>query len=129
MMTDPIADMLTRIRNASMVHKKEVAIPYSKIKLAIATILAREGYIVSVEELKDNHPYLLLTLKYENGEPAIHHLKRISKPGQRTYVKKDAIDRVLNGYGLAILSTPSGVLTDAEAKGANVGGELLCEVY
>ena len=128
-MTDPIADMLTRIRNASMVHKKEVTIPFSKVKMAIATILVREGYLAKAEELTDKHPYLLVTLKYNNGAPAIQHLKRISTPGHRQYIKKDNIKRILNGYGLAILSTPQGMLTNEEARKAAVGGELICEVY
>ena len=129
MMTDPIADMLTRIRNASMVHKKEVTIPFSKVKMAIATILVREGYLAKAEELTYKHPYLLVTLKYNNGAPAIQHLKRISTPGHRQYIKKDNIKRILNGYGLAILSTPQGMLTNEEARKAAVGGELICEVY
>ena len=129
MMTDPIADMLTRIRNASLVHKPEAVVPYSKIKLAIASILAREGYIADVKEARDQHPYLILKLKYHDGDPAIRHLKRVSTPGRRQYVKKEAIGRVLNGYGVAILSTPKGILTDKEARVAAVGGELLCEVY
>ncbi len=129
MMTDPIADMLTRIRNASMVHKKEVAIPFSKVKMAIATILVREGYLTKAEELVDKHPYLLVTLKYNNGTPAIQHIKRISTPGHRQYIKKDSIKRILNGYGMAILSTSQGMMTDQEARKAAVGGELICEIY
>lgn len=129
MMTDPIADMLTRIRNASMVHKKEVIIPFSKVKMALAAILVREGYLAKVEEMKDTHPYLLVTLKYNNGTPAIQHIKRVSTPGHRQYIKKDNIQRILNGYGLAILSTSQGMLTDTEARKAAVGGELICEVY
>ncbi len=129
MMTDPIADMLTRIRNASLVHKKEVVLPFSKIKLAIANILVREGYLKKVEEKKDVHPYLLLTLQYHNGAPAVTVIKRVSKPGHRRYVKKDEIERVLSGFGVAILSTPKGLLTNEEARKEQVGGELICEVY
>jgi len=130
MMTDPIADMLTRIRNASMAHKKEVIVAYSKIKLAIASILVREGYLLSMEEdKKDSHAYLVIKLKYDGGDSVIHSLKRVSKPGHRIYVKKENIGRVLSGFGVAILSTPRGVLSDHEAKKAQVGGELLCEVY
>lgn len=128
-MTDPIADMLTRIRNASSVRKKEVVVPFSKIKLAIANILVREGYAEKVEENKIGNPHLVITLKYFGSEPAVHHLERLSKPGHRRYIKKEDIGKVLNGFGLAILSTPAGVLTDAEAKKANVGGELICDVY
>lgn len=129
MMTDPIADMLTRIRNASLVHKKEAAIPYSKLKLAIAEILVREGYVAKVEETKTKPAFIVITLKYHGRESAIQHLERLSTPGHRHYVKKEKIEKVLNGLGLAILSTPKGVLTGAEAVKQNVGGELLCEIY
>ncbi len=128
-MTDPIADMLTRIRNASQVRKKEVVLPYSKIKMTIANILVREGYLAKAESAQDKHPVIILNLKYDNGLPAIRHLKRISRPGARQYVKKDAIGKILNGFGLAILSTPKGILTDGETRRAKVGGELLCEIY
>lgn len=128
-MTDPIADMLTRIRNASQVGKKEVALPYSKIKMSIAQILVRAGYLAKSEEVKEKIPSILLTLKYDNGMPAVRNLKRVSKPGGRQYVKKDEVGRVLNGFGLSILSTPKGLLTDSEAKKAGVGGEVLCEIY
>ena len=129
MMTDPIADMLTRIRNAAMVHKKEVAVPYSKLKLSIAEILAREGYVAKVEETKTKPAFIVITLKYNGRTSAISHLERLSTPGHRKYVKKDSINKVLNGLGLAILSTPKGVLTGEEAVKENVGGELLCEIY
>jgi len=129
MMTDPIADMLTRIRNASMVKKREVSIPFSKMKLSIANILLREGYISKVEESKGKLPFLTLTLKYSDGQPALQYLKRISTPGARRYVKKSDISKVLNGLGFAILSTPQGLLTDKEARKENVGGELICEIY
>lgn len=129
MMTDPIADMLTRIRNASLVHKGEVLVPYSRIKMGIATILAKHGYLAKVEEKKDKHPYILLTLKYNGGEPAVTHIKRVSKPGHRFYIKKDDIESVLSGFGISILSTPKGLLTNEEARKARVGGELICEIY
>ncbi len=129
MMTDPIADMLTRIRNASMVHKSEVIVPFSKIKMAIAGILVREGYLSKAEPVEGTKPQIALSLKYDDREPAIHSIKRISKPGHRMYVKNDELARVLNGFGFAILSTPKGVMTDAEAKKEKIGGELLCEIY
>jgi small subunit ribosomal protein S8 len=129
MMTDPIADMLTRIRNASLVHKQEVVVPFSKIKMGIARILVREGYLAKAEEKKENHPYIILTLKYQDGEPAIRYIKRMSSPGSRRYLKKENIKKIINGYGLAILSTPQGLLSDKEARLAKVGGELICEVY
>jgi small subunit ribosomal protein S8 len=130
MMTDPIADMLTRIRNASGVRKTEVAVPFSKLKQAIATILVREGYLSKAEEQGTGvSRQLVLTLKYTGPTPAVQSLTRISRPGHRRYVKKNEIEKVLNGFGLAILSTPRGILTDAEAKKSGVGGEVLCEVY
>lgn len=129
MMTDPIADMLTRIRNASMVKKSEVTVSYSKIKMAIAQTLAKEGYLEKVEKTKDKLPQLVIFLKYDGREPVIHSLKRISKPGQRRYVKNDEIDKVLNGFGISILSTPRGIMTNWEALRDKVGGEVICEVY
>lgn len=129
MMTDPIADMLTRIRNASLVHKKEAVVPFSKIKLAIAKILVKEGYLAGVEEKKDIHPFLLLTLKYEDGDSVIHSLKRISKPGHRVYAKSEELNTVLNGFGFAILSTPQGLMTNNQARKNKMGGEVICEVY
>jgi small subunit ribosomal protein S8 len=129
MFTDPIADMLTRIRNASLVHKKEVVVPFSKMKKSIAEILVREGYVREVEEQTDVHPFLVIKLKYADGQPVLQHLKRISKPGGRVYIKRDEIKEVLNGFGIAILSTPQGIMTNKEARAKNVGGELLCEIY
>ncbi len=129
MMTDPIADMLTRIRNASLVKKAEVSIPFSKIKLAIAQTLVKEGYLEKAEKSKDAIAQLVLTLKYENREPVIHILKRVSKPGQRRYVKSSDIQKVLNGFGIAIISTPRGIMTSWEAAREKVGGEIICEVY
>jgi small subunit ribosomal protein S8 len=129
MMTDPIADMLTRIRNASLVKKSEVAVPFSKIKLAIAQALVKEGYLEKAEKTKDAVAQLVLTLKYEGREPVIHVLKRVSKPGQRRYVKNSEIQKVLNGFGIAIISTPRGIMTSWEAARDKVGGEIICEVY
>lgn len=127
-MTDPIADMLTRIRNAYAVRKKEINVPFSKIKSVMAEILAKENYLEKVEKSTDGRN-LILTLKYVNGQAAVHEIKRVSKPGSRYYVGKDEVKEVLNGFGIAIISTPSGVMTNKEAKVAKVGGELLCEVY
>ena len=128
-MTDPIADLLTRIRNAQLARKRELTVPHSKLKFAIAKILAREGYLSEVAEERSGRPQLLITLKYADGISAIQHLKRVSTPGHRRYLKHAAIKPVLQGLGIAILSTPAGVLTDREAKAAGVGGELLCEIY
>ncbi len=129
MLTDPIADMLTRIRNASMIHKKEVAVPFSNIKMAIARLLVREGYILKAEEVKEVHPMIMLTLKYDHGQPVIHEINRVSKPGARRYVKHDQMKQVVNGYGIAVLSTPQGVMTNKDAIKARLGGELICEIF
>ena len=126
-MTDPIADMLTRIRNANQNRSKEVAMPTSKIKLDIATILKDEGFI---EEFKVDKNILTLTLKYgQSKERVITGLKRISKPGLRVYAKVDEIPKVLNGLGIAIISTPQGVMTDKKARLNNVGGEVLAYIW
>jgi small subunit ribosomal protein S8 len=129
MMTDPIADMLTRIRNASTVFKTEVELPYSKIKKALADILVSEGYLVKVEEVKDSKPTLVLTLKYKNKQPAISNIKRISKPGYRKYIKSKEIKKVLNGYGMSIMSTPKGLVTGVDARKQGLGGEIICEIW
>lgn len=129
MMTDPIADMLTRIRNASNVGKKEVIIPFSKIKKSIADVMAREGYIAKAEKIEDKKPQLVIHLKYEGRNPGIQSLNRVSKPARRCYVKTADLGKVLSGFGTAILSTPKGVMTGAQAKKEKVGGELLCEIF
>jgi small subunit ribosomal protein S8 len=129
MMTDPIADMLTRIRNAYKVRKAEVTFPYSKLKLKICEILAREGYLQNVEVSSDVQKQITVALKYAGRQAAINELKRVSKPGSRYYVQASSIGKVLNGFGVAIFSTSKGLLTGEEAKAAKVGGELICEVY
>ncbi len=130
-MTDPIADMLTRIRNALAAQHEEVEIPASKIKLEIARVLKQEGYIRGYELIDDGKQGILrLRLKYgPNGEPVIHGIKRISKPGRRIYVKRKQIPRVLGGLGIAILSTSRGVITDRQARRLGVGGEVICYVW
>ncbi|MFH0780112.1 MAG: 30S ribosomal protein S8 [Parcubacteria group bacterium] len=128
-MTDPIADMLTRIRNASLAKKAEVLVPLSKIKLAIAKILEKEKYVAKVEIVEDGFKSIRIVLKYENKMPAITSLKRVSKVGCRVYVGKSEIPRVLNNLGVAILSTSKGILTNREAKKMGLGGELICEIY
>ena len=126
-MTDPIADMLTRIRNASQMRNKEVSMPVSKIKVEIAKILDAEGFITNYT-VKDNT--LTLTLKYgQNKERVITGLKRISKPGLRVYAGADEIPHVLNGLGIAIISTPKGVMTDKLARKNNVGGEVIAYIW
>lgn len=133
-MTDPIADMLTRIRNASRAKKAEVYIPFSKIKLEIIKILKREGFISGFEEIisgsrENKFGGLNVTLKYEDNKPVITSIKRISKPGQRVYSGKDNLPRVLNDLGLIILSTSSGLMTNKEARKKGLGGEIICEIY
>ncbi len=130
MMTDPIADMLTRIRNAQAVHKEELVLPFSKMKYEIAKLLARESFIESAEKITDKFDEIKIVLKYkENGQPSIEHIKRISKPGQRIYVKKDSLPKVLNDLGVAVLSTSDGLMTNKKARRVQVGGELLFEIW
>lgn len=130
MMTDPIADMLSRIRNAAKVRKPDLAVPYSGMKLAIANILAAEGFLDGVEVAGDGtKKQLRLALKYDGRDAVIHGLTRVSTPGRRVYVGYRDIPRVRSGYGISILSTPSGLMTGHEARKRKVGGELLCEVF
>ncbi|KPJ85242.1 30S ribosomal protein S8 [Parcubacteria bacterium SG8_24] len=129
MITDPISDMLTRIRNAAMVRKEEVRIPYSNLKFAVAKILAAEGYVNSVDKIQENHGEIVVKLKYEHGESAIRSLKRISKPGRRSYSGYRSLPRVLSDHGIAIVSTSQGVMTNKEARKRKLGGEVLCEVF
>jgi small subunit ribosomal protein S8 len=128
-MSDPIADMLTRIRNAQMTEHATVLMPSSKVKLAIAKVLKDEGYIegfkVAGEEQK---PVLEIALRYYAGRPVIEKIERISKPGLRIYKSKDDIPRVMNGLGIAIVSTSRGVMTDRAARATGIGGEVLCIV-
>ena len=128
-MTDPIADMLTRIRNAQMMEKATVVMPSSKVKIAIAKVLKDEGYIdgflVAGEEVK---PMLEIALRYHAGRAVIEKIERVSTPGLRVYKSKDEIPRVMNGLGIAIVSTSRGVMTDRKARATGVGGEVLCIV-
>lgn len=130
-MTDPIADMLTRIRNANMVRHEKLEVPASKMKREIAEILKREGFIRDVEYIEDNKQGILrIFLKYgPNNERVITGLKRISKPGLRVYAKANEVPRVLNGLGIAILSTSQGILTDKEARKKGTGGEVLAYIW
>lgn len=130
-MTDPIADMLTRIRNANIVRHESVELPASRIKKAIAEIMVQEGYLGSIEEYVDGSvPMLRLTLKYgQNKERVITGLKKISKPGLRVYAQKDNIPKVLGGLGIAVLSTSSGIMTDRAARKEGIGGEVICYVW
>jgi small subunit ribosomal protein S8 len=129
-LTDPIADFLTRLRNASQSGKAEIIAPYSKIKFDIARVLKQEGYISDFElESAGKLPQLKVVTKFVNRTPAITGLKRVSKPGLRKYVGAQEVPRVLGGLGISILSTPKGVLSGREAKKENVGGELLAYVW
>ncbi|HZS76773.1 MAG TPA: 30S ribosomal protein S8 [Ktedonobacteraceae bacterium] len=129
-MTDPIADMLTRIRNAARARHTKVVIPASKMKLAIAKILKEEGYIRDIEVVKDTpQGSIRLTLRYVDKRPVITQLKRVSKPGLRVYTKRAAIPRVRGGLGIAILSTPKGLMTGHRAYLQGLGGEVVCYVW
>ena len=131
LVTDPIADMLTRIRNATRVKHETVSIPVSNEKRAIAKILLDEGYIVGFEEVTNgNHKNILITLKYdESGDSVIQGLRRISKPGLRIYAQKDKLPKVISGLGIAIISSNKGIVTDKEARKLGVGGEVLAYVW
>lgn len=126
MISDPIGDMLTRIRNAALAHKKVVELPSSKLKVAVAHLLVKEGFLTSAD-LEEST--LRLTLTYEGKEPLLIGIRRISKPGLRWYVNKKKIPMVMGGTGIAILSTPQGVMSGKDARKLGVGGELLCEVW
>lgn len=129
-MSDPIADMLTRIRNASRAGLRDVAVPHSRLKGEIARILKSEGYIVDFETEEDGAKKTLrLRLRYRGEKPVIRGLRRISKPGIRRYVQAADVPRVLGGTGVAVLSTSRGVLTDREARKAGIGGEVLCYIW
>ncbi|HAL50041.1 MAG: 30S ribosomal protein S8 [Candidatus Uhrbacteria bacterium GW2011_GWD2_41_121] len=130
MMTDPISDMLTRIRNASKVRKQIVDVPMSKMKFALAKVLQNEGYLDAVEKVDGlKGVNIRLRLKYENNEPKIMVINRISRPGRRVYVQSTELPTVRSGFGVAIVSTPNGLMTNVEARKRRLGGELICEVY
>ena len=128
MMTDPIADMLTRIRNAQSASKADVTMPASKAKKAIAGVMKEEGYITDFEVSSDAKPQLTITLKYYQGNPVIEDMKRVSRPGLRIYKNKDELPKVLNGLGVAIISTSAGVMTDRKARAEGRGGEVICTI-
>ncbi len=129
-LTDPIADMLTRIRNANAAKHATVAIPFSRIKESIANLLKNEGYIVDYEIKEEGTKKdIVVTLKFVDGEEVVKGLKRISKPGRRVYSSVENLPKVLGGLGIAIVSTPKGVLTDKECRKHSVGGEVLCYVW
>ena len=129
--TDPIADMITRIRNAQLRALNTVKIPNSKFRARILDILKGEGYISNYKSVSDekNKGFLLIDLKYNNGIPVIKEISRVSKPGRRIYTRADSIPKIQNGLGIAIVSTPLGVMSDNDARLKNVGGEIICKVF
>jgi small subunit ribosomal protein S8 len=131
MMTDPIADMLARIRNAGMAKHQELVIPASNTKLAIARVLVESGFLEDVRvEAREGRATLVVRMRYDDdGQPLVDGLKRVSRPGRRVYVGHEAIPRVRNGLGVAVISTSKGILSDRAAREASIGGEVLCEVW
>lgn len=130
MYTDPISDMLTRIRNASLAKKSEAVLPFSKFKKSLAEVLTREGFVGGVKELVGEQKMLEVSLKYtENGDPVISGIKRVSKPGQRIYLPCEKIPRTNSGLGITVVSTSQGLITDSEARKQKVGGEIICQVW
>ncbi len=130
-MTDPLSDMLTRIRNGQQAHKERVRSPASRLRSNVLDVLQREGYIrgYTQHEIRPGLAETEIELKYHEGDPVIREINRVSTPGRRVYAKIKDLPRVYNGLGIAILSTPRGVLSDAEARDQNVGGEVLCQVF
>lgn len=129
-MQDPLADMLTRIRNAQMAGKASVDIPSSKLKQAVASVLIEEGYVEAADVIEnDGKPQLRVTLKYFQGKPVIETIQRASRPGLRHYAGKDGLPKVQGGLGVAIVSTSKGVMTERAARAAGIGGEVLCTVF
>lgn len=128
-MTDQISDMLTRIRNANLARQVTVLVPYSKMKMAVAQILAKEGFVKKVEKLDDGHGQIKIELKYKANKPVLGGLKRVSKPGLRVYNGYRELPRIMPSLGIYIISTPQGLMTHEEAKKKKLGGEIICEVY
>lgn len=130
MLTDPLADMCTRIRNGYQVRQKTVRIPFSKMKKAVAKILIAEGFIKEEKtEGKGKKKTIILSLRYQGKKPALTGIKRVSRPGRRTYSRADKIPTVLSGLGVSIISTPKGLMTNREAKKKNLGGEIICSIW
>ncbi|UJJ32885.1 30S ribosomal protein S8 [Halopseudomonas maritima] len=128
-MQDPLADMLTRIRNAQMAEKSNVSMPSAKLKVAVAKVLKEEGYVAGYEVVGDVKPTLSIELKYFEGKPVIEELKRVSRPGLRQYKSVEQLPKVKGGLGVSIVSTNKGVMTDRAARAAGIGGEVLCTVF
>ena len=131
MMTDPVGDMLTRVRNAGMARHNEARCPTSKLKRAVATVLQNAGFLgeIRIEE-EDGHQHIVMEIRYDDaGHALIDGIRRVSKPGRRVYVAKDEVPKVRHGLGVAVLSTSKGILSDDDARAASVGGEVICEVW
>ena len=129
-LSDPIGDMIARIKNSSLRNYKKVEIPSSKFKVKIADVLKNEGYIIGYKiEAKEGKDKLLIDLKYSSGNPVINSIQRVSKPGRRIFSSADSLPKVSNGLGIAIISTPKGVMTDQDARKNQVGGEIICKVF
>ena len=129
-LTDPIGDMIARIKNAQMRNHKKVEIPSSKFKAKIADVLKGEGFIIDYKvDMETNKPILLINLKYNSGNPVINTIERISKPGRRIFSSAESLPKINNGLGIAIVSTPKGVMTDIDARKQNIGGEIICKVF
>ena len=128
-LNDPIGDMLARIKNSQSRNHKKVELPSSKFKVKLAEVLKSEGYIIDYKVTEETKPNLEINLKYNSGNPVISSIERISKPGRRFYSSAQSIPKIKNGLGIAIISTPKGVMTDTEARKAKVGGEIICKVF
>ena len=129
-LSDPIGDMIARIKNAQMRNHKKVELPSSNFKVKIADILKSEGFVIDYSvDAKDNKPVLLINLKYHSGLPVISTIERVSKPGRRIFSSADSLPKINNGLGIAIVSTPKGVMTDIDARKQKVGGEIICKVF
>ena len=129
-LSDPIGDMIARIKNAQLRNHKKVQLPSSKFKIKIAEVLKSEGYIIDYKVSQElNKPYLEISLKYNSGNPVISSIQRVSKPGRRIFSRAESLPKINNGLGIAIISTPKGVMTDIDARKQKVGGEIICKVF
>jgi small subunit ribosomal protein S8 len=129
-LSDPIGDMIARIKNAQLRNHKKVQLPSSKFKIKIAEVLKSEGYIIDYKVSQEsNKPYLEISLKYNSGNPVISLIQRVSKPGRRIFSRAESLPKINNGLGIAIISTPKGVMTDIDARKQKVGGEIICKVF
>ena len=129
-LSDPIGDMIARIKNAQLRNHKKVKLPSSKFKIKIAEVLKSEGYIIDYKVSQEsNKPYLEISLKYNSGNPVISSIQRVSKPGRRIFSRAESLPKINNGLGIAIISTPKGVMTDIDARKQKIGGEIICKVF